>query len=212
MSGESGRLVARLRQLAASGAFDLPRPGRGSTRERFRALAAFGEEDVGLGRLAEAHCDAVAILGEASRTADQRSLYGVWAAEVGPDPLVARRLDGGWHLDGVKRYCSGASLLDAALVTARVDGSDLVGLFDLPLGGKGLTVDTTAWAAPALAATATGTVVVARRAAAGPCPGRAAGLVPRSARVLAGLGRRGRVLGRERPTARRHGLSRHERT
>ena len=104
-----------------AGLLDLPLPGRGATGERFAALADLGGADLDLARLAEAHVDAVAIRADLGAGGPADGLWGVWAANPPADPLLARRSDGGWRLDGTKPWCSGAGCCDRALVTARTD-------------------------------------------------------------------------------------------
>src|ERR1700761_6344758 len=112
-------LVQRLRQLARSGTLDLPLPGRGHTAERHIALLELAREDLSLGRLIEAHTDARAIIGEAGGERASTRVYGVWASESPAGTLTVRRGgDDTVLLDGAKQFCTGASLLDAALVTA----------------------------------------------------------------------------------------------
>ncbi len=110
---------AVLRRALDAGALDLPLPGGGATLERWRALAELSAVDLTLGRLAEAHCDAVAILAELHGPAPT-GLWGVWAAEP-PTARVTARYDDGWTLTGRKAWCSGATVLDRALVTAHAD-------------------------------------------------------------------------------------------
>jgi alkylation response protein AidB-like acyl-CoA dehydrogenase len=150
-------LRACLKELNETGDLTLPPPGGGSTAERHRALMDFGRADLSLARIAEAHTDAMAILVEADRVAPVGELYGVWASD-GPASLVtARRVGRGKIvLHGLKRYCSGAKLLDAALVTAH-EGDHVI-LLNLPLSAAGITIDDSAWAAPAFAATVTANV------------------------------------------------------
>lgn len=112
-----GTVGPLLRAAHAAGALDLPRPGSGRTLQRWQALAELSAADLVLGRLAEAHTDAVEILAELDGPAPD-GLWGVWAAE-GPGQLAAARSDGGWVLTGRKSWCSGAPVLDRALVTAR---------------------------------------------------------------------------------------------
>ena len=147
--------VARLRQLLAVGALDLPIPAGGHTSDRFTGLAKLAAgEDLSVARLAEAHCDAVAIAGEAGRTLPAGAVAGVWASRFGGSMLVASERAGGWHLTGELAFCSGAADLDLALVDARLpDGAQQ--LFAVPLG-EGIAVDTAGWRTPALAATGTG--------------------------------------------------------
>jgi alkylation response protein AidB-like acyl-CoA dehydrogenase len=150
-------LYGRLRALSRQGELALPAPGSGLTGERHRALYEFGRLDLSLARLVEAHTDAMAILIEAGHAVPTGTLYGVWASD-GPRSLLkmARSGNGSIKLNGTKRFCSGASLLDAALVTAH-DGNH-VSLLNVPLSTPGLTLDTTEWVAPAFAGTVTATV------------------------------------------------------
>jgi alkylation response protein AidB-like acyl-CoA dehydrogenase len=150
-------LSARLRVLGRNGELSLPPPGAGATGARHAALFEFGRSDLSLARLAEAHTDALAIFVEAGHVAPVGRLYGVWASD-GPTSLltVARTEDGKIRVDGTKRYCSGAQLLDAALVTAH-EGDHIV-LLNVPLAASGLTVDATGWVAPAFAGTNTAAV------------------------------------------------------
>lgn len=110
----------------------IPHPGGGRTLERWSALAAAAGRDVGAARVLEPHVDALAILDEArqqgeldpgaldSLEATSESAWGVYAAE-GPERLEATRDDDGrWRLKGVKSWCSLATELSHALVTAWV--------------------------------------------------------------------------------------------
>lgn len=109
-----------LRSLHERGALDLPLPGSGATLERWQALAELSARDLVVGRLAEAHTDAVAILHELDGPVSQ-GLLGVWAAEPPTARVEAARTGDGWVLTGRKAWCSGALLLDRALVTAHAD-------------------------------------------------------------------------------------------
>ncbi|MEP7246808.1 MAG: hypothetical protein ABI885_24440 [Gammaproteobacteria bacterium] len=150
-------VIARLRQLDRQGALRLPLPGAGQTAARHAALFELGREDLSLARLAEAHTDAVAIVAEARLNAPAGALFGVWASDGPTSWLKLSRTDSGQlRLDGVKRYCSGAGLLDRALVTAHE--GDVLRLVSVPLAAPGLTIDARDWAAPAFAATSTATV------------------------------------------------------
>jgi alkylation response protein AidB-like acyl-CoA dehydrogenase len=121
------------------------------------ALYELGRTDLSLARLVEAHTDALAILAEAGRTRPAGLLYGVWASDGPGSRLELRRKsDGSLRLYGTKRYCSGASLLDAALLTAHRD--DELYLVDVRLAGPGLKIDAADWASPAFRETATATV------------------------------------------------------
>jgi alkylation response protein AidB-like acyl-CoA dehydrogenase len=107
-----------------------PRPGGGQTWERFDALATWSAGDLSVGRLAEGHVDALAILAESGRqSVAPGAVYGVWAARSGAGGTTARLASDGWHLSGQKPFCSGAGLIDRALVTA--DTLDGYRLFDI---------------------------------------------------------------------------------
>lgn len=147
----------KLEDLAASGRLDLPFPGQGRTADRHAALYELGRVDLSVARLAEGHIDAAAIFAEAGQALTPGLFYGVWASDgTGSRLELSRRSDGSILLKGAKRYCSGASLLDAALITAH-EGDDLF-LVDVRLKQAGLVFEVGAWASPAFSATATATV------------------------------------------------------
>jgi alkylation response protein AidB-like acyl-CoA dehydrogenase len=147
----------RLRILEGQGALTLPAPGEGRTAERHRVLLELGRGDLALARIAEAHVDALAILAEANRTPEPAQLYGVWASDGPTSFLEIQRLSGGrLLLNGTKKYCSGAKLLDASLVTAH-EGSHRI-LVNVSLRGKQLVIDESEWVTPAFASTTTATV------------------------------------------------------
>jgi alkylation response protein AidB-like acyl-CoA dehydrogenase len=110
-----------------SGRLDLPLPGGGRTCERWASLAELAGEDLSLARLSEGHADALAILAElGAGPPPDRSRWGVWAAQPPGPGLMASQAGGGWRLDGIKRYCSGARSCTHALVTAAApDGTRL---------------------------------------------------------------------------------------
>lgn len=142
----------------------LPALGGGDTAGRWRGLfelARIGPVD--LARLAEAHHDARSILAEAAAEPRPAALYGVWASEVPGDPLVLDRSAG--TLTGTKRFCSGLGLVDRALVTAVADDDRAAGpwLVEVALApASTLSYDLGGWHTPALAATATGAIVLDR--------------------------------------------------
>src|SRR6478752_3232131 len=118
-------------ELLAGRADDLPQPGDGHTAERF---------------------DARSIICEAGRQAPPASTYAVWAAG-GPDPAT---LDERGRLTGSKHWCSGASLVDRALVTVAHAGAHA--LVDVPISAPGVTLGTSTWRSPAFADVDTRTV------------------------------------------------------
>jgi hypothetical protein len=147
----------RVRLLLAGGQLDLLLPGAGRTAERLLALAELAAtEDLSTARLAEAHCDAIAITAEAGTSLPAGALAGVWASRYGGEVHASRHGDR-WRLTGRIEFCSGADLLDVALIDATVD-ADGRQLFLVPLRQRGVLADCTRWAAAGLAATRTGRV------------------------------------------------------
>jgi alkylation response protein AidB-like acyl-CoA dehydrogenase len=146
----------RLRSWGETDAAALPLPGGGATWSRFVALAALAEEDLALGRLGEGHADARAILAEAGRRAGDGDLYGVWAARSAGADVDAVAGRHAWCLKGRKEFCSGAGLLDRALVT--VNGPDGVYLLDVELRRNGVEVVEGTWPAVGMAASDSRTV------------------------------------------------------
>jgi alkylation response protein AidB-like acyl-CoA dehydrogenase len=146
--------------LIADRVLDLPLPASGRTAERFAALATLGELDLTIGRLTEAHCDAIAILAElggADVPGATTGRWGVWAAEP-PNAVVIARVDadGAWRLSGRKAWCSGAGINTHALVTAGGGGAGR--LFAVDLQQFAVTPLDDPWPAAALAGTDTRTV------------------------------------------------------
>lgn len=130
----------------------LAQPGSGGTWSRFEALADVCAADLSAGRLAEGHADAIAILHELGSRPRTRKAYGVWAAR--PSELKARPAGGGWVLDGVKPFCSGAGFLRRALVVATApDGPRM---FDLDVGAPEVEAGT--WPAVGMAGSQSGAV------------------------------------------------------
>ena len=118
-------VAAAFAAAVQAGRLDLPRPGGGRTRERWAVLADLAGEDLCVARLAEGHADALAILAELGAAAPPAGTrWGVWAAQPPGPGLTARRAGGGWLLDGVKQYCSGARSCTDALVTAKAPDGD----------------------------------------------------------------------------------------
>jgi alkylation response protein AidB-like acyl-CoA dehydrogenase len=141
-------LIERLRALPA-----LPYPGGGQTPARHHALAEIARRNLSLARLAEAHFDALSILSEACHPIIPGALYGVWASEIPGQTLVFEN----GALSGRKRFCTGAALLDRALVTANGPEHRLIDI-DLRATAHTLNIVTSEWITPAFADTSTATV------------------------------------------------------
>lgn len=97
-----------------------PLPGHGKTIERWRVLATVAAHDLCLAKLYEAHADALAILAELQSNDVPQGMWAVWCAEP-PDGRVTVRpglTPSAAVIDGIKRWCSGAGIVDRALVSA----------------------------------------------------------------------------------------------
>jgi hypothetical protein len=144
--------AAAVHALVSAGAFDLPLPGSGRSRERLRALSRFGELDLTVGRLGEAHADAMAISAELGAVAPGRGeVWGVWAAEPPTARVTATAPTGSdapWRLDGRKAWCSGAGICTHALVTAHAE--DGPRLFAVDLRAAGIAAVDDPWPVAAL--------------------------------------------------------------
>jgi alkylation response protein AidB-like acyl-CoA dehydrogenase len=148
------QVAAQFEAGVASGQFDFPEPGSGRTWERWQSLAQVAGQDLALGRLVEGHSDARAILASAGQVAVPQVSYGVWAAKGGGLDLRAEPVDGGWHVRGDRAFCSGAGLIQRALVPASTHEGDR--LLDIPV--VGVTVDDKSWPTTGMAASASFTV------------------------------------------------------
>jgi alkylation response protein AidB-like acyl-CoA dehydrogenase len=154
-AGELGRsLVGNAKKLAG---LEL------NVLDLWQALATLAAHDVGVARIVEPHLDALMILrdaGHATLGPDRVDAlrWGVFAAEGGDEPLTATQSDDGMiTLSGVKPWCSLASHLDAALVTAHVLGEEQRQLFAVRLR-SGVEVDDSVWVARGLSEIASGPV------------------------------------------------------
>ena len=122
-----------------------PPPGGGSTRLRWELLASLGAADLGAARVVEAHLDAVAILAESDADPDLvGTTWGVYAAEGAGVRLD--EVDG--MLTGTKPWCSLATRLSHALVTAHTTQGRR--LFAVDLHHPGVTAEVDAWHARGL--------------------------------------------------------------
>lgn len=123
----------------------------GTAGSCFATLAAIAAADVATARTVEPHLDALGILAQAGVAVPAGSTWGVFAAEGPGVRLTASggTSDGAVVLDGTKPWCSLASTLSHALVTAHVaaDGGAERQLFAVDLRQPGVTVHDEAWVA-----------------------------------------------------------------
>ncbi|VXC96995.1 conserved hypothetical protein [Burkholderia sp. 8Y] len=147
--------AAILDDLRANEFDQLPLPGSGKTATRWRALAAVAACDLSLAKLYESHTDALAILAELHRAnVSQQGTWAVWAAEPPNARLVAHASEGErLVLDGVKAWCSGASHITHALVTAWHHDAPVLAAVEL--SQPNVSVDESGWQAVGMRATGT---------------------------------------------------------
>lgn len=150
-----------LQQLVRQRMDQLPLPGAGHTLQRWQALADVAAFDLSLVKLFEGHTDALAILDELGATDMAQRLglpdvarWAVWASEAPPGRVTMAEgaKAGPVRLNGVKHWCSGASCVDLALLTAWAPDGSGPQLVALPLAQPGVTVVSDAWRAVGMAA------------------------------------------------------------
>jgi alkylation response protein AidB-like acyl-CoA dehydrogenase len=146
-------LATQFRRLLEEGRLNLPFPGCGETPRRHRELAEISRDNLELGRLVEAHTDALALLNEAGREPKPQALYGVWASEGGPGLKIFEGT-----VSGQKGFCTGAGLVDCALVTVMEPVRQLLEI-DLRVASDRICVDASEWATDAFAETSTVTTL-----------------------------------------------------
>ncbi|MDR6989527.1 alkylation response protein AidB-like acyl-CoA dehydrogenase [Paenarthrobacter nitroguajacolicus] len=135
-----------------------PKPGEGNTAKLWELLASVTAVDVAAGRVLEPHLDAVAILAQAGLDEPQHGAWGVFAAEGPGLKLEAKRDDGGnYVLNGSKPWCSLASQLDGAVITAHTEDNSRAA-FAVNLQHPGVSCETPQWTSRGLQEIPSGTV------------------------------------------------------
>ncbi|MFJ4296554.1 acyl-CoA dehydrogenase [Curtobacterium sp. NPDC089689] len=135
--------------VAQAVAATAPLVSAGTAGPVLATLAGLAAVDVALARTVEPHLDALGILAQAGIDAPEGSTWGVFAAEAPGVRVTAELTDDGLAvLSGTKPWCSLASSLSHALVTAHV-GEERQ-LFAVGLRQSGVTVHDEAWVARAM--------------------------------------------------------------
>lgn len=150
----SADLIAELRSGLRQ---EMPLPTGGETAQRHLRLMEFGRRNLSLARLAEAHYDAIAILAEANCSAAGGAIYGVWASEIPGKALQLLRTREGLFVCGSKMFCSGAALIDKALVTVTSPEHRLIAI-DLRSSADTIVIDDSPWKTRAFRETQTAAV------------------------------------------------------
>ncbi len=162
------------RALACGGAIDaaltlavglgqeLPHPMEGRTMHLWESLATLGACNLSVARTIEPHLDALSIIHQAASIeldavmeADD-SCWGVFAAEGKDHHLQAHRHGDGWVLTGMKPWCSLATHLTHAIVTARTDSGRRA--FAVSLKDPGVSTFDAGWVALGLPEVTSGPV------------------------------------------------------
>lgn len=131
--GNATPVLAALRELPPA-----PIPGTGETRALFALLSEIAAIDLTAARVVEPHFDATAILAQAGIQFERGRAWGVFASASpvnirwrAPGDTAPPRVVDDAELTGTKRWCSLASSLDRALVTARDDSGEWLFVLDL---------------------------------------------------------------------------------
>ncbi|SEJ42024.1 hypothetical protein SAMN04487917_105410 [Arthrobacter sp. yr096] len=136
-----------------------PHPGEGSTGKLWELLASVTAVDVAAGRVLEPHLDAVAILAQSGIGTNPEGAWGVFAAE-GPGLKLEAKRDhaGNYLLNGSKPWCSLASHLQGAVITAHVPEDNSRTAFAVNLKDSGVSCETPPWTSRGLREIPSGTV------------------------------------------------------
>lgn len=120
---------------------------------RWQILAYVSSIDLTIAKWFESHLDALSILHEISYGKADQGLWAVWAAEGHSNPI---RYEQG-EVIGTKAWCSGANIVDHALMTYRnTDGH--AQLLAVNMHQSGIEIDNGEWQAVGMQATDTATV------------------------------------------------------
>lgn len=123
------------------------------TLARWQILAYVSGIDLTIAKWFESHLDALSILHELGYDNLEQGLWAIWAAEGHPDPI---RYEHGQAM-GTKAWCSGANMVDHALMTYR-DDNNHAQLLVVNMQQSGIKIDNSEWHAVGMQATNTATV------------------------------------------------------
>jgi alkylation response protein AidB-like acyl-CoA dehydrogenase len=96
-------------------------------------LALVGEGNLSVGRIVEAHVNALHLMARFGSVRDDGRLYALWVTDPPTGGLRMRRTGDRIELSGAKQFCSGAGYATGALVTAQDENGD-TRMLVLPLG------------------------------------------------------------------------------
>jgi alkylation response protein AidB-like acyl-CoA dehydrogenase len=124
--------VARLRRAGALSP-PLPVAGSGTADELAALLVLAGKGNLAVGRILEAHINALHLIARYGKRPDDGRLYALWVTDPPVNGLRMRRRGNVIALSGGKQFCSGAGHVSGALVTAQ-DEDGTTRMLVLPLG------------------------------------------------------------------------------
>lgn len=140
----------------------IPHPASGNgeisnTLIRWQILAYVAGIDLTIAKWFESHLDALSILYEVGFNQSVQGLWAVWAAEGHPDPIRYEQGPVNHTISGTKAWCSGANMVDHALMTYRdEDGHSQLLIVDMRQ--PGIEIDNSEWQAVGMQFTDTATV------------------------------------------------------
>jgi alkylation response protein AidB-like acyl-CoA dehydrogenase len=111
----------------------LPIAGSGSAEDLARLLILVGQGNLSVGRILEAHVNALHLIARYGTPRVDGRLYGLWVTDPPQGGLRMRRSGGRIVLSGGKQFCSGAGHVSGAVVTA-VDEAGATRMLAVPLG------------------------------------------------------------------------------
>ena len=133
----------------------IPHPAGGHTLQRWQILAKVAASNLTLAKWFESHLDAHSILHELKNpdTDIEKGLWGVWAAEGSHTPLHFEH----GYCSGEKNWCSGAGLVDYAVITYR-DEQQQAQLLMVDMHQPNIKIDYSTWQAVGMQHTGTAAI------------------------------------------------------
>ncbi|SNT69634.1 hypothetical protein SAMN04488491_0730 [Psychrobacter sp. LV10R520-6] len=123
------------------------------TLTRWQILEYVASIDLTIAKWFESHLDALSILHEVGYDKNTNGLWAVWASEGHSDPIRYQQ----GKVSGTKAWCSGANIIDHALMTYR-DNHGHSQLLIVDMQQTGIEIDNSEWQAVGMQATGTATV------------------------------------------------------
>ncbi len=122
-------------RLRAAGALHPPLPvaGTGTYQALATLLTGAGQGNLSVGRILEAHINALHLIARFGSVPDSSRLYALWVTGPSDGDVVMNRMGDQIVLTGGKQFCSGAGHATGALITARDEHGE-TRMLVIPLG------------------------------------------------------------------------------